>query len=79
MSRIKATGAVAALAVVAATACNRNQSAAAPPSMPPTPVALSVARVTPIDDATEYVGMLKSLHSAAIQPQVDGQITQIMG
>jgi RND family efflux transporter MFP subunit len=30
-----------------------------------------------VDDATEYVGILKSLRSTTIQPQIDGQITQI--
>jgi RND family efflux transporter MFP subunit len=35
------------------------------------------AGMTPLDDATEYVATLKSLHSTTIQPQIDGQITQI--
>lgn len=68
---------VAVLAALGATACNRQESAAPPPAMPPTPVALAVARVAAVDDATEYVATLKSLHSTAIQPQIDGQITQI--
>jgi len=46
--------------------------------MPPTPVALTAAHPAPLDDATEYVATLKSLHSTAIQPQTDGQITTIM-
>jgi RND family efflux transporter MFP subunit len=45
--------------------------------MPPTPVTLAVARVVPVEDATEYVATLKSLRSTTVQPQVDGQITQI--
>jgi RND family efflux transporter MFP subunit len=45
--------------------------------MPPTPVALATAALHPLDDASEYVGTLKSLRSTSIQPQVDGQITQI--
>ena len=45
--------------------------------MPPTPVELAVAKPAPVEDATEYVATLKSLHSTAVQPQVDGQITQI--
>jgi len=61
----------------AAVACNKSQSAAPPPSFPPVPVELSVATPTTIEDATEYVGTLRSLHSTMIQPQVDGQITQI--
>jgi RND family efflux transporter MFP subunit len=32
----------------------------------------------PIEDATEYVATLKSLHSTTVQPQIDGQITQIL-
>jgi RND family efflux transporter MFP subunit len=69
--------AVMALTMIAA-ACNRNQSAGAPPTMPPTPVALAEARATAIEDTTEYVATLKSLRSTTIQPQIDGQITQIM-
>lgn len=71
--------AAAAVAVIAAltAACNRAQQAAGPPQMPPTPVALAPAKTTPLDETTEYVAMLKSLHSTAIQPQIDGQITQI--
>jgi RND family efflux transporter MFP subunit len=45
--------------------------------MPPTPVSVAVATVNPIEDSTEYVATLKSLHSTSIQPQIDGQITQI--
>jgi len=49
----------------------------APQGFPPTPVKLVDARLTPIEDATEYVATLKSLRSTTIQPQIDGQITQI--
>ena len=38
---------------------------------------ITTAAAVPIDDATEYVATLKSLHSTTIQPQVDGQITHI--
>ncbi len=38
---------------------------------------LAPATLKPIEDATEYVATLKSLKSTAIQPQIDGQITQI--
>jgi RND family efflux transporter MFP subunit len=31
----------------------------------------------PLEDSSEYVAMLKSLRSTAIQPQIDGQITEI--
>jgi RND family efflux transporter MFP subunit len=70
-------GAVPALAALAAIACNQNQPAAAPAGPPPTPVSVAPARATAIDDSTEYVATLKSLRSTAIQPQIDGQITEI--
>ena len=66
--------------VLAAAACSNSSgqpAAAGPPAMPPTPVELAVAKPAPIEDATEYVATLKSLQSTAVQPQVDGQITQI--
>ena len=63
--------------VVLSAACGKGSSAGAPPAMPPTPVELATAQLHPIDDATEYVGTLKSLRSTTIQPQVDGQITKI--
>ncbi|HEY7284677.1 MAG TPA: efflux RND transporter periplasmic adaptor subunit [Vicinamibacterales bacterium] len=59
-------------------ACRNGQSAATQGmGMPPTPVGISVAQVTPIDETTEYVASVRSLRSTAIQPQIDGQITQI--
>lgn len=74
----KAAGAATVVAVaLAATVCRPSQSAGPPPAMPPTPVGLAVARVAPIEEVTEYVGTLKSLRSTAIQPQIEGQITQI--
>jgi RND family efflux transporter MFP subunit len=66
------------LAAALGPACSGGQSAAAPPAFPPTPVTIAVARATPIEDATEYVASLKSLHSTSVQPQIDGQITQIL-
>jgi RND family efflux transporter MFP subunit len=49
----------------------------APQGFPPTQVKLADARTTPIEDMTEYVATLKSLRSTTIQPQIDGQITEI--
>src|SRR5206468_7253257 len=77
MLPVPRAGTVLALAALAAIACNTTQSAA-PPALPPTPVAVSPARAPAIDDTTEYIGTLKSLRSTAIQPQIDGQITQIL-
>lgn len=45
--------------------------------MPPTPVALQAAAMSPVDETSEYVATLKSLRSTTVQPQIDGQITQI--
>jgi len=78
MSRDRSVRVAILFAAVTATACKSGpSSAAAPPAMPPTPVTLAVARVVPVEDATEYVATLKSLRSTTVQPQVDGQITQI--
>src|SRR5262252_5138314 len=77
MSLSWSVGATVVLAVLLG-ACRNGQSAA-PQGMavPPTPVGVSVAQVTPIEDSTEYVASVRSLRSTAIQPQIDGQITQI--
>jgi RND family efflux transporter MFP subunit len=56
----------------------RGAENAAPPAFPPTPVAIETAHAAPLDEATEYVATLKSLHSTTVQPQIDGQITQIL-
>jgi RND family efflux transporter MFP subunit len=78
MSLCQAAVAWAVVAAAATTACNRGQQTpAGPPQMPPTPVKIEVARVAPIEDTTEYIATVKSLRSTAIQPQIDGQITQI--
>jgi RND family efflux transporter MFP subunit len=71
--------AVLAVAVFAA-ACGGGEQAGPPGGgmqMPPTPVGITVAQSKSIEDVTEYVATLKSLQSTTIQPQVDGQITQI--
>ena len=76
MLRISIGAVVTAAAL--ASACGGGPSAAAPPAFPPTPVTIAEAHATPIEDASEYVASLKSLHSTGIQPQIDGQITQIL-
>jgi RND family efflux transporter MFP subunit len=76
MLRTALAAAVAAAALLAA-ACRGGQTAA-PPAFPPTPVTIATARATPLEDATEYVATLKSLRSTTVQPQIDGQITQIL-
>src|SRR6266851_10460948 len=75
---MRAKTAALAAAVVAAVGCNRAQSAGnSGQAFPPAAVKLAVVGANDIEDATEYVATLKSLHSTAIQPQIDGQITQI--
>jgi RND family efflux transporter MFP subunit len=51
-----------------------NPGGAAPQAMP---VQVAVAESRPIADTTEYLSILKSRHSATINPQVEGQITTI--
>ena len=46
----------------------------APPAMP---VQVQIAKSQKIPDTTEYLAILKSRHSATINPQVEGQITKI--
>jgi RND family efflux transporter MFP subunit len=71
--------AVAVMAAVLA-GCGKteagNQGAAggAPQAMP---VQVIVAKLQKIPDTTEYLSVLKSRHSATINPQVEGQITKI--
>ncbi len=69
---------IVAIAAAVTAACNGGAQNAPPPSFPPTPVALQAAKAMPIEDATEYVASLRSLRSTAIQPQIDGQVTQVL-
>jgi RND family efflux transporter MFP subunit len=74
----RAAVAAALIAAFAAVGCRRNDpTAGGPPKMPPTPVTLVAAHPAPIEESTEYVATVKSLRSTAIQPQIEGQITQI--
>jgi RND family efflux transporter MFP subunit len=56
------------------TAAGDPAAAGAPQAMP---VQVQVARSVKIPDATEYLSILKSRHSATINPQVEGYITKI--
>jgi RND family efflux transporter MFP subunit len=71
---------LAAAAVAAAFyGCNGAPDAApGAGAFPPAAVELKTAALEPVADTTEYVATLKSLRSTAIQPQIDGQITQIL-
>jgi RND family efflux transporter MFP subunit len=67
------------LAAFAAAGCNQKTAADAPAggAPPAMPVQVQIAQAIRIPETTEYLSILKSRHSAAINPQVEGQITKI--
>jgi len=72
----------ALLAASITTACGRGEQPAAAqqgaaPQRQATPVKTIVLRSTEIPNSSEYVGTLKSRRSIDLNPQVDGQITEI--
>jgi RND family efflux transporter MFP subunit len=78
-NRAQWTAALLLSAAAMASGCGKteagNQGAAgAPQAMP---VQSIVAKTQKIPDTTEYLSVLKSRHSATINPQVEGQITKI--
>ena len=76
---MRVTQVVTAAALVVLFGCSRNQAAPqGGQGFPPAAVKLAVAHSSPIEDTTEYVATLKSLQSTTIQPQIDGQIIQIL-
>src|ERR1700726_168166 len=60
-----------------AAACQKGTAAPAGPAMQAMPVQVQVVQAQKISDSSEYLAILKSRHSAAINPQVAGQITKI--
>jgi RND family efflux transporter MFP subunit len=76
--RIFGAAAAVSLLTLSVAACQSQGGAAAPQGFPPAAVKIVPAGLMPLDDASEYVATLKSLHSTTIQPQIDGQITQIL-
>jgi RND family efflux transporter MFP subunit len=70
--------ALIAIALSVATAgCGRNQ-ADENLNIPATPVQTVVVRDVPISDDSEFLAALKSRHSSALNPQVEGQVTRVM-
>jgi RND family efflux transporter MFP subunit len=58
--------------------CGDSSAKGQQPQGPPgIPVKIQIAHSTSFNDTTDYVATLKSRDSAAIMPQVEGQITQI--
>lgn len=68
---------VAALAAVTVACGQSTQGPGGPMAFPPAAVTLQDAKLVSLEDVTEYVATLRSLKSTAIQPQIDGQITDV--
>lgn len=76
---------VSLLFVGAAAACGGGQSPAGSGggggrgrgNMPPMPVDIGVLEATPLEQATEFVGTIKSRRQTNVQPQVEGYLTRI--
>ncbi len=60
-----------------ASGCQKGPAASAGPAMQAMPVQVHVVQAQKIADSSEYLTILKSRHSAAINPQVEGQIIKI--
>ena len=61
-----------------AAACNRAaQPAAGAQGPPPAGVQVVTLEQKPIEQASEFIATLKSLHSTTVQPEVDGFVTRI--
>lgn len=66
-------------AAVLAVGCGQKESAKGAPGLPPggMPVQVQVVKSVTIPDTEKYLSVMKSRHSANINPQVEGQITKI--
>jgi RND family efflux transporter MFP subunit len=77
-SRVACSMAAVSFAIASLTACGAKSSAdnagGAPQAMP---VQVLVASTEKIADTTEYLSILKSRHSATINPQVEGYVSKI--
>jgi RND family efflux transporter MFP subunit len=60
-----------------AAACQKGPAGPAGPAIQAMPVQVHVVQAQKISDSSEYLAILKSRHSATINPQVEGQITKI--
>jgi RND family efflux transporter MFP subunit len=78
--KLALTGALAVSLASALFAMGCQKTAASDPSggaPPAMPVQVLIAKSQKIADTTEYLSILKSRHSATINPQVEGQVTKI--
>ena len=75
------SGLAVCLVALAAAGCGAKSTTASASgdsgAAPATPVQVQLVESKPIATATEYLALLKSRHSAAINPQVEGYITRI--
>jgi RND family efflux transporter MFP subunit len=77
------TPTVIAAACLTAAACGGGTQGGGAPGggpgggMPPMPVKVAALAPTAVDDASEYVGSVKSFASTVVKPQVDGIVTRI--
>jgi RND family efflux transporter MFP subunit len=60
-----------------ASGCQKGPATSASPAVQAMPVQVHVVQAQKIADSSEYLTILKSRHSAAINPQVEGQIVKI--
>lgn len=74
-SRFSLACTLASLVILCATGCSRKPVTHAAP--PPMSVKTRVLQLVPIPDSSEYLATLKSRRSAAINPQVAGQVVMI--
>src|SRR5579863_10582720 len=67
------------LAIVVLAGCGQKATADGAGGLPPggMPVQVQAVKIETIPDVAEYLSVLKSRHSATINPQVEGQITKI--
>ncbi len=73
------TSLAAATFVLAAAACGSGgaPSAGAAPAPPPAAVSVVTLQAAPVEQASEFIATLRSLHSSTIQPEVAGSVTRI--
>jgi RND family efflux transporter MFP subunit len=66
------------LAALAVSGCAKKPAAAAGPAMQGLPVQTMTVSMAPVDQSSEYVATVKSRRSATLQPQVSGNLTEIL-
>lgn len=81
MREKSATWMLVGLAALSLTGCQSGgdkNAAAAGPGGQAMPVQVETAAKKPVKDETEFIGTIRSLNSAVMQPQVEGYLTKIL-